>query len=399
MADTATHLVDAVLPRVPVRQWVLSVPRPIRYLLARDSRLLTAVRGVFIRELLGDLRRRSGIRGARGGAVTAIQRFGGSLNLNIHFHTLALDGVYEGTRFHRAAVPSRDELDRVLSRTRFKVLRLLVRRGYLEEFGRESGWRVRDDEPSWFDGVRAAAIQGRGTADGRPLGLAGAEEAGSTWPDDKPYCVTSGDGWSLQAGVRIRAGDRAGLERLCGYVLRPALAAERLELLPDGRVAYGFRKARYDGATHVVLTPLQLVEKVAALVAPPRSHLVRYDGVLAAHAKVRKALTEGLGAAPAAGSSAGGCREHPAEGRPSRLRRGGRSRAEWAELMARWLGTDVLACPRCGSRMRMLALIRDRELAGRMLRAMRLPDDSPPVARPRPPPDEAFDFNQGSFEF
>ncbi|MBI4563066.1 MAG: transposase [Planctomycetes bacterium] len=105
--------------------------------------------------------------------------------------------------------------------------------------------------------------------------------------------MVSGDGWSLQAGVRIRAGDRAGLERLCKYVFRPALSTERLTRLTDGKIAYGFRKPRYDGATHIVLHPLELLEKLTALVAPPRFHTSCYDGVLAPHARARAVVVAG----------------------------------------------------------------------------------------------------------
>src|SRR6059036_797783 len=97
MVDTAAHLVDRVFPRVPVRQWVLSLPFALRYRLAYDSSLTTAVLQVFIRTLFGFLRgraREAGIERSQCGAVTFIQRFGGSLNANLHFHTLALDGVY-----------------------------------------------------------------------------------------------------------------------------------------------------------------------------------------------------------------------------------------------------------------------------------------------------------------
>ncbi len=84
MADTAAHLVDKVLPRVPVRQWVLSVPRPIRYLLARDGRLLSKAVEIFVGEVFRDLRLR-GRKRFKGkglaGAVTGVQRFGGFLNL------------------------------------------------------------------------------------------------------------------------------------------------------------------------------------------------------------------------------------------------------------------------------------------------------------------------------
>ncbi|MBI4262916.1 MAG: transposase zinc-binding domain-containing protein [Acidobacteria bacterium] len=122
MAERAAHLVDHVFPVVPVRQWVLSLPHRLRYVLAWDHALCRAVTGVFVRAVLGSLRRRARQQGAldgrpstraqgapsrvagRGGAVAIIQRFGAALNLNIHVHALVLDGVYvqDGValRFH-----------------------------------------------------------------------------------------------------------------------------------------------------------------------------------------------------------------------------------------------------------------------------------------------------------
>lgn len=86
-----------MLGGLPVRQWVLTLPHRLRYALAWDHKLCRAVLGAFIRVLLGFERRRAkrrGIRGGRGGAVTAIQRFGSALNLNVHSHTLAVQGVF-----------------------------------------------------------------------------------------------------------------------------------------------------------------------------------------------------------------------------------------------------------------------------------------------------------------
>jgi hypothetical protein len=57
MADTAAHLVDRVLPLVPVRQWVLSLPHALRYRLAYDHRLCSAVLRLLIRAVFGALRR------------------------------------------------------------------------------------------------------------------------------------------------------------------------------------------------------------------------------------------------------------------------------------------------------------------------------------------------------
>jgi hypothetical protein len=98
MADTAAHLVDRVLPEVPVRQWVLSLPFALRYRLAYDAPLTSAVLAVFVRAVFASLRRRArkqwGVTRGQCGAVTFVQRFGDALNLNVHFHSLLLDGVY-----------------------------------------------------------------------------------------------------------------------------------------------------------------------------------------------------------------------------------------------------------------------------------------------------------------
>jgi hypothetical protein len=115
MAELAAHLTDHVLGERPVRQWVLTLPHRLRYALAWNHEVCRAVLGVFIRALLGFERRRAGrrgIRGGRGGAVTAIQRFGSALNLNVHFHTLAIQGVFVddgcgGLRFVPNPAPSK----------------------------------------------------------------------------------------------------------------------------------------------------------------------------------------------------------------------------------------------------------------------------------------------------
>jgi Transposase zinc-binding domain len=75
MTASAARLVDGVLPRVPVRQWVLSLPYRLRYLLAWDHGLARAVLAVSVRVLLGFQRhraRRYGIRAGRSGSVTVI---------------------------------------------------------------------------------------------------------------------------------------------------------------------------------------------------------------------------------------------------------------------------------------------------------------------------------------
>lgn len=96
MTERAAHLVDEVLPRVPVRQWVLTLPYRLRYRLAWDHGVTRAVLAVYARVLLDFYRRGSrerGVHDGRTGTLTVIQRFGSGLNVNVHFHTLALDGA------------------------------------------------------------------------------------------------------------------------------------------------------------------------------------------------------------------------------------------------------------------------------------------------------------------
>ena len=96
MAETAALLVCEVLPRVPIRQWVLSLPYALRYLLATRPEEVTRVLGIVYRAISGHLIRKAGLtRGsAATGVVTLIQRFGSALNLNVHLHMRVLDGVY-----------------------------------------------------------------------------------------------------------------------------------------------------------------------------------------------------------------------------------------------------------------------------------------------------------------
>ncbi len=98
MADTAAHLVDRVFPEVPIRQWVLSFPYALRYRMAYDARLVSDLLHIFVREVFRSLSRRarnpSPSARHQCGAVTFVQRFGDALNINVHFHMLALDGVY-----------------------------------------------------------------------------------------------------------------------------------------------------------------------------------------------------------------------------------------------------------------------------------------------------------------
>ena len=121
----------------------------------------------------------------------------------------------------------------------------------------------------------------------------------------------------MHAATRAGALGQAGREALLRYVLRPPVAQERGELRPDGLVRITLKKPYTDGTVAVDMDPLSLLCRLATSVPPPRVHTVRYAGVLAAASPWRPRI------AP----------KPPA--------------------------VDVLACPKCHGRMRLLAMVED----------------------------------------
>jgi hypothetical protein len=110
MCNEAVQVVDRVLPNVPIRQWVLSLPWELRRLAAMKPAVLGAMDRIFAQEIARLTKRLTGIAGAQSGSVACPQLFGRSLNVHPHLHTLAADGVFEktdqGAAFHDAPPPS-----------------------------------------------------------------------------------------------------------------------------------------------------------------------------------------------------------------------------------------------------------------------------------------------------
>ncbi|MGH7392375.1 MAG: transposase [Candidatus Rokuibacteriota bacterium] len=386
MTASAARLVDGVLPRVPVRQWVLSLPHRLRYLLAWNHGLCRAVLGVYARVLLAFQRRhaRQGRRRlGQSGCVTVIQRFGGGLNLNLHFHTLVLDGVFtegagEALRFQPAPPPTDDEVGRVLATIATRVRRLLRRRG----LDAEADIAPPDplaEESTALAGISRASIQGR-IAVGRRAGRR-VWRLGET--PEAPWVVSPGgrhahlDGFDLHANVAVPAGDRGRLEQLCRYLLRPAVSQDRLHLRDDGRVVLALKTAWADGTRQLLFEPLELLEKLATLTPRPRINLVLYHGVLAPHARWRaRAVTYGAVPAATAEPPCSSTAEETAARPAPRY-------WSWARLMQRAFEIDVLACPRCGGRLRLIATVEDPHAIREILDALALS----PHPRCAPPPD------------
>jgi len=268
----------------------------------------------------------------------------------------------------------------VLATVEPRIRRVLDRRGLGEgdEAGEEDAWA--EDAPV-LAGLAAASVQGivalgRQRARTRRLG----EPPESIEPRAPGRCHARSHGFDLHAGLRVPAGRRERLEGVCRYALRPPIALERLSVSGDGRVRLQLRHRWADGTTHLEWDPIDFLGRLAVLVPRPRINLILHHGVLAPRAAWRSAVIRYTTAtdrhAGAVEPPTRGCPRDP----PTAVRGRGRNRS-WADLMSRTFGFDVLACPRCGGRLRLVALIEQAAVIERILRHLDLPAEIP---APRP---------------
>jgi hypothetical protein len=353
----------------------------------RDGAVLNMVLRIFLRVIAQSLQSNS--PGAAQldkaalhiGAVAFIHRFGSSLNEHVHFHVCAVDGVFEqvpddvdanadadadvqapppGVVFHPARAIDAPAVARVQATLRKRILRGFVARGLLEK------------------------------------------------SDAKEMLAYQHSGFSVDAGVCIEAHDRAGLERLLRYCARPPFAMERLR--KDGTaLVYRCAKQRSEPtsdkrgakADELRLTPLELIDRIAALVPPPRTHRHRYFGVLAPNSPLRCAVTalaQGAAAQPATaqaepastGEGALGVgNARPTQAEPAQPVPVPPKRPEhylWAVLIARIYEVFPLLCPMCGGQMRLIAFVTEGTQIRKILNHIGMDSEPPHISPARGPP-------------
>jgi hypothetical protein len=185
----------------------------------------------------------------------------------------------------------------VLQQISHRVIRTLRRLGYLEagmEVPVATGHDpLLDNEPELARTIAASVKQRiafgeRAGENVRRIG-SGFGSEGERPEHTGPRCA-SVNGFSLHANTDIPAHRRDQLERLIRYTGRGAISLERLTEDANGDLVYLFTRPWSDGTTGITLSPLELIEKLAALVPLPRAHLVRYGGCLAPHSKLRAAI-------------------------------------------------------------------------------------------------------------
>lgn len=331
------------------------LPERLRYFLYRDADLLNRVFRIFLNSVDKALQSccPDAPDSARLGAVTFVHRFGSALNGNIHFHCCVIDGVFsienETVQFDEAAI-TREVITRAQAQARERVLRLFKLRELLA--------------PETVDAIREWGHEG---------------------------------GFSLNADETVAAWDRVGLERLFRYCARPIFASERPQWLDkDHRLVYRLPKPRPDGQSVLYLTPLEFLDKLAALIPPPRKHRHRYHGVLAPNAPLRHAVTAyaglPLGDEAAIIVQKAVAAEDETEGD---LNKPSSTAYLWAMLIARIYEICPLICPQCGGELKIVAFLTEADPIRRLLSHIGEPAKPPRTTPARAPPDwlEA-DFDQ-----
>ena len=371
----------------------------------------------------------AGIEDGQTGAITFVQKFGGALNANCHFHSITPDGLYVLTSagdlcFVPLEPPSGEDVAR-LGRRVFRRLTKIATR-YLAQ---------REDEHTDPDDERATLLHALSVAlrppvrPQRALPLGGPEQS-EHLPLQQELCTAAG-GFSLHVARTVEPNDREGLEGLCRYGLRAPFSARRLSVLPNGKVRYELARPwpTPSGVTELIMEPLQLLKRLAVLLPAPYQNLTRYHGIFANRSRFRplvplppEATANGsqdddtdtsahrcapnkldetqpgqqidlpLGEVGAGLNSSDGSAatdRHPADEsgamdvamsdppavRPRRL--------PWASLLMRSLGVSGLECPRCQSQMVLLALITAPRVVAKILVHLRIPSTPPPLAPAR----------------
>jgi hypothetical protein len=347
--DHAEFLRDQIFGDTPVRHWVQTLPPPLRYLPAFDPSLVTAILGVHRDQIFRYLKRKAksvlklkSVNQAHPGAVTVIQRFSSDLSLNLHFHTLATDGVFvqlvpDGpVTFHELPAPTDQEVADVAWATCRRVRDLLVRRGEWQDTPDEAV-----AEPSSRPTVSGVLSLGPGKP--RPVRFCA---TAARREHDEPVKRDGAYAFDLWARQSVGRGDRKKLDKLLRYILNPPFTDKQLRRGPEGQVLFDLKRPRLDGTQTRAFTTDEFLDCLVLLTTRPHANLIRFHGVYAPNHHLRDKVVPG-------------CSKAETPPRPDSKESTDDYQA-WGELLSRAHRQDVMRCPRCSRRMQLIALRSDR---------------------------------------
>ena len=394
MAEGAAKLVDGVLPEQRLRQWVLSFPYHLRFLFAFNPKALSIGLEVTTKTILRYYAKKAKVEFkvmAKSGAVALIQRFGGHLNLNIHFHLVFINGAFDkDATFYPLTGPTDADVAEMVTKIKANIGLRLHSFGLLKEDGLNHDSEQLSPFPDLLSEIGVASLENRlflGADKGRKATARG--PGAGNWLEMRGPQQAYIEGFSLHAAVSVDKNDKLGKEHLIRYILRPPLAQDRLKALGNNRFRYEFKRAWIDGTKHIDFSGEELVVRLASLVPPPKRNLIRYYGVIGARSKIRGKIAPKKAELPSTSPQLATQTDAP---KPV-----GKERIAWAKLLKRVFKIDIEKCP-CGGTLRVVGLALYKKDIDPILKALGIPTVAPEPYEARPPPKNAqssFDeFNQ-----
>jgi len=283
------------------------------------------------------------------------------MNLNLHFHCIFLDGIYcrksNGQLKFRPVIPHTQDVEGLVVSIAESCEKWLSKQGH----GAEDEAQEEDDAQAV---IQAAALAGKAALGPRAGKRARRVQVlGGREMELPPRCA-SFEGYNLHAGVGIQAANRGGLEQLCRYILRPPFAKARLERQEDGNLEMTMKRVWSDGTSKIIFSPMEFVERLVAIIPPPKAHQILYRGVLAGNSALRKEIVP----RPREDSEA-------TERRSKRLTEHPRiqwetERPSWFDLLQRVFGVDGFQCPLCRGRLELRCIVENPASAARILKGL-----------------------------
>jgi hypothetical protein len=198
-------------------------------------------------------------------------------------------------------------------------------------------------------------------------------------PLAKGHRCFSVNGFSLHANTATNTLARDSLRKLVEYISRGPLSNERLEITKSGQVKLKLKTAYSDGTSHLLFTPGEFIEKLSAIIPPPKSHLVKWSGVFAPNSPCRKKVVlkpeEKKGRSPKSSCT---------EDIPLK-------NSSWSKMLAKVFRIDVTKCQHCKGDMAIIAAITNRSEVARDLKHLGIEHEAPARAPPRYQ-EEPFEF-------
>jgi hypothetical protein len=383
-AETAAHLVDSILPKVPYRQFVISFPIPMRYWINTNKKIFAKIRSIINQEIASYYAKKSNVdkkHRPTPGTICFTQRWGSALNLNPHLHILLTDGVYHdkgNPSFRKVSPITEKELENILKRIVKRTITSFKKHGYLSEDGEVTDHPLADplfQDHESLDLATRASLEGRiafGPNAGKKVTKIG---GGFGYYEEIPLArgkrCLSMNGFSIHANRAINTQDRTGLEQLISYISRGPLSNDRLTILPSGNVRLRLKSSYRDGTSHLVFTMPEILEKLTALIPPPKTHLVVWSGCFAANSPYRRKVVLKPDA-----KKGFDFKDHEDPPKSSRGKN-----YSWSKLLARVFKIDVETCT-CGGKIVPVANVMKKEQVERYL--IHIEEDTTPPARGPP---------------